>query len=72
MAVRDSLMDVLAACYASPRKLQSNYARDNAYAFARLASLQLLTTRITDGFGDSWRVTSAGLALLEASTKEIE
>lgn len=68
---RDTLIDVLAACYANPRKLQSNYARDNAYAVARLASLQLITTRIGDSFGDTWRPTAAGVALLEGTQREI-
>lgn len=69
--MRDSLIEVLASCYAYPKKLQSNYARDNAYAFARLASLNFLTTRLGDGFGDSWRLTAAGLHLLEASERDL-
>lgn len=68
---RDSLIEVLAACYAAPKKLQSNYVRDNAYAVARLASLNLLTTRIDDAFGDAWRVTAEGLALVEATREEL-
>lgn len=69
--MKETLIDVLAACYAHPKKLQSNYSRDNAYAVARLASLGHITTRIGDSFGDSWRPTSQGVALLESTQKEI-
>lgn len=59
-------LDALAAIQTQPKKLQSNFCRDNAVAVARLASLGLITTRIGDLFGNEWRPTWKGLKVLDA------
>ena len=52
-----------------PASLQSNYVRANAQAFAELASRGLITTQLWEGqYGKHWRVSKAGLALLEHTT----
>lgn len=58
----------LQRCYIQPFKLQSQFARDNSREVAELASRGLITTQVaTEEYGEFWRVTAAGKALLELS-----
>lgn len=52
--------------YLKPFTLQSQFARDNSVYVAELASRGLITTHIGAGYyGNRWRVSPAGRALLE-------
>lgn len=60
---------VLHRAYIQPFSLQSDYAREHAHAVAELASRGLITTQLwADQYGKHWRVSKAGLALLEMTT----
>jgi len=60
---------VLHRAYIQPFSLQSDYAREHAFEVAELASRGLITTQVwADQYGKHWRVTQAGLALLEQTT----
>lgn len=62
-------LSVLHRAYMQPFSIQSNYARANAYHVAELASRGLITTQIwSNEFGKHWRVSTAGLALLNLTT----
>lgn len=69
-----TLLDVLTEIHKSPRRLQSNFARDHCVMVARLASCGLITTRFTSQgatfFGHSWRVTYPGLRVIELGEQE--
>lgn len=57
---------LLQRCYMEPFKLQSDIARKNAMEVAELASRGLITSQVsTEDYGNKWRVTAAGKALLE-------
>lgn len=63
-------MVALAAVNEFPKRLQSNFVRDNAWEIARLASCGLITTAITLNCGEAvyghfWRCTWKGLRVLE-------
>jgi hypothetical protein len=66
----NTLILLLVEIYASPKKLQSNFVRDNSYGVARLASLGLISTAINGTFGHHWRVTYKGLRLLDYGDDE--
>lgn len=63
------LTSVLSSIYLEPKKLQSNFCRENSQMVARLASQGFITTRYPEPtptlFGWSWRITGAGLHYLE-------
>lgn len=62
-------LKVLHRAYAKPFTLQSDYARAHAHAVAELASRGLITTQVwADQYGKHWRVSPAGLALLQLTT----
>jgi hypothetical protein len=62
-------LTVLHRAYMQPFSTQSNYARQYAVEVAELASRGLLTTQIwRHQYGKHWRVSAAGLALLEMTT----
>ena len=65
-----TLIDVLASIHKKPRRLQSNFVRDNAYEVARLASLGLITTHFQGAYGHDWRCTYKGLRVLEIGNIE--
>lgn len=64
-----TVLDVLRGIHGFPKRLQSNYVRDNSQIVARLASTGLITTAVTTAEGDTygmfWRVTFKGLRVLE-------
>ena len=62
--VRHTLIDNLQETFKSPKALQSNYVRDNANAFARLACLGLISTAFKGTYGNHWRITHKGLRVL--------
>ncbi len=69
-------LEILQRCYHTPFTLQSNYAREHSKEVAELASRGLLTTRTQDHtpcekYGNVWRVTAAGLCLIEYYNGEI-
>ena len=62
-------MKVLHRAYMHPFLIQSNYAREHSHAVTELASRGLITTQLwSNSFGKHWRVSRAGLALLEITT----
>ena len=62
-------LSVLHRAYMQPFSIQPNYARANAYHVAELASRGLITTQIwISEFGKHWRVSPAGLAVLNLTT----
>jgi hypothetical protein len=65
-------LDVLSTVNERPRRLQSNFCRDNAVTVGRLASLGLITTRIGSLFGNEWRCTWKGLKVLDAMEESDE
>ena len=61
----DHLRALLHRIYLRPLALQSNTARRHAATVAMAASLKLITTQIgPHEFGREWRLTTAGLLLL--------
>lgn len=63
-------LGVLERAYKEPFTLQSNFARAYAYQVAELASRGLLTSSEGGGlYGNFWRVSPAGLALLDLITQ---
>ena len=60
-----NLMEVLGQIYFYPKKLQSNFCREHSWAIARLASLGLITTKLPQHYGHSWRMTAKGLIVIE-------
>ena len=59
---------VLQRCYMKPFTLQSEFARTHSLCVAELASRGLITTQVaTEDYGNIWRVTAAGKALLDLS-----
>ena len=67
---QDSLIDNLHETFRSPKALQSNYVRDHACAFARLACLGLITTAWKNTYGNHWRITHKGLRVLSLGNTE--
>lgn len=62
-------INVLHRAFVQPFSIQSNYAREKAQEVAELASRGLITTQLWTGeYGKHWRVSRAGLALLEMTT----
>lgn len=62
-------IQVLHRAYMQPFSLQSDYAREHAFEVGELASRGLITTQLWTGqYGKHWRVSRAGLALLEMTT----
>jgi hypothetical protein len=59
------LLQVVLDAHHAPRSVQSNWARENAQLVAAAASLGFITTIHQAAFGRSWRVTTAGLELVE-------
>lgn len=66
MSLNEKVKDVLTRAYLEPFALQSDFARENAYLIARLASEGLITTKTPSGVhGRRWLITLPGLALLQ-------
>jgi hypothetical protein len=64
----DQLLPVLRRAWESPFTTRSDFARTNPEAVAQAACLGLLTVRHHDTlneWGRTWRITAAGLSLLE-------
>lgn len=62
------LIEVLQEIYRHPKRLQSNFCREQAHTVGRLASAGLISTEIPANsgmFGYHWRVTLNGLRVLE-------
>lgn len=59
------LRQVLIEAWRSPFATRSDTARHNAEWIAIAAQLGLLTTLDDERWGRTWRITAAGLALLE-------
>ena len=62
------LIEVLQEIYRHPKRLQSNFSRENSQVIARLASTALISTEIpasSGQFGYHWRVTVKGLRVIE-------
>ena len=70
----NALIEVLRDIHLAPKRLQSNFVRDNAQVVARLASCGLITTRFNIDdltfYGHHWRVTYSGLRVLELGEQE--
>lgn len=61
------MLDVLHRAYIAPFSLQSNFARENAQTVAALASMGLISTKISENsFGTLWRCTFEGVLKLTA------
>lgn len=63
--IEDKLAPILYEAWKSGFSVQSNFFRDNAGLVAMAASMQLITTRITEGvYGSTWQITAKGIRLL--------
>lgn len=59
------LTSVLSGIWEAHRAIHSNFVRENGPEVAALASLGLITTKITTGaFGRIWRITPQGMKVL--------
>lgn len=62
-----ALFNALHKAYLSPFSLQSNFARENAQTVAALASMGLISTKVSENtFGTLWRCTFEGVLKLTA------
>jgi len=65
---RNKINEVLFKSYTSGFAVQSNYARRYAQEVAALASMNMITTKVTRGsapqFGRMWRITLDGMKFL--------
>ncbi|MCB1970959.1 MAG: hypothetical protein KDG54_11185 [Geminicoccaceae bacterium] len=62
----DLLVPVLRHVWTFQPKTKSNFARESANEIAIACSLDWITTSIHgEGWGDIWRITADGLAILE-------
>ena len=63
--IEDRLAPILHEAWKSGFAVQSNFCRANANLVAMAASMQLVTTRITEGvYGSTWQITAKGIRLL--------
>ena len=63
--IEDRLAPILYEAWKSGFSVQSNFFRDNAGLVAMAASMQLITTRVTEGvYGSTWQITAKGIRLL--------
>lgn len=66
------ILTVVGEAWNRPFSTRSNFARDNAEVIAMCACLGYITTRLTsDAYGNTWKATAEGLALLDEAAKEI-
>jgi hypothetical protein len=71
MPLKNQHLNALQRCFIQPYTVQSNYARARALEVAELVSRGLITTHAGNGvYSKHWRVTSAGLALLDYNSGE--
>lgn len=63
--IEDELGPILYEAWKNGFAVQSNFARTNAGHVAMAASMQLITTRVSEGIYSSvWQITAKGIRLL--------
>jgi hypothetical protein len=63
--IEGELAPILFKAWKSGFTVQSNFAREEAGLVAMAASLQLITTRVSDGvYSSDWQITGKGIRLL--------
>jgi hypothetical protein len=63
--IEGDLAPILFKAWQTGFAVQSNFARENAGHVAMAASMQLITTRVTEGvYSSIWQITAKGIRLL--------